>query len=110
MELTPEMIEQLKADLSKAKTYDDLMGSNGAIKKLIKSSLEAMLESELTEHLGYEKHSILGKNTGNSRNGKTSKTLRNDNGQIEISVPRDRNGLFDPMIIGKYEKTIGPIE
>lgn len=110
MELTPEMIEQLKADLSKAKTYDDLMGSNGAIKKLIKSSLEAILESELTEHLGYEKHSILGKNTGNSRNGKTSKTLRNDNGQIEISVPRDRNGLFDPMIIGKYEKTIGPIE
>jgi len=110
MELTPEMIEQLKADLSKAKTYDDLMGSQGAIKKLIKSSLEAMLESELTEHLGYEKHSSLGKNTGNSRNGKTSKTLRNDNGQIEISVPRDRNGLFDPMIIGKYEKTIGPIE
>ncbi len=110
MELTPEMIEQLKADLSKAKTYDDLMGSNGAIKKLIKSSLEAMLESELTEHLGYEKHSFLGKNTGNSRNGKTSKTLRNDNGQIEISIPRDRNGLFDPMIIGKYEKTIGPIE
>lgn len=110
MELTPEMIEQLKTDLSKAKTYDDLMGSQGAIKKLIKSSLEAMLESELTEHLGYEKHSPLGKNTGNSRNGKTSKTLRNDNGQIEISVPRDRNGLFDPMIIGKYEKTIGPIE
>ncbi len=57
MELTEEMIEQLKADLSKAKNYEDLMGKDGAIKKLIAKSLEQMLESELTEHLGYEKHS-----------------------------------------------------
>ena len=68
MELTEEMIEQLKADLSKAKNYEDLMGKDGAIKKLIAKSLEQMLESELTEHLGYEKHSPEGKNTGNSRN------------------------------------------
>ena len=51
MELTPEMLEQLKADLSKAKTYEDLMGKDGAIKKLLSSSIEAMLEAELTEHL-----------------------------------------------------------
>jgi transposase-like protein len=104
------MIEQLKADLSKAKTYDDLMGKDGAIKKLIANSLEQMLESELTEHLGYEKHSPVGKNSGNSRNGKTHKSLKNDNGLIEITVPRDRNGEFDPVIVKKYEKTIGPIE
>ncbi len=110
MELTEEMIEQLKADLSKAKNYEDLMGKEGAIKKLIARSLEQMLESELTEHLGYEKHSPAGKNSGNSRNGKTHKTLKNDNGEIEITVPRDRNGDFDPIIVKKYERTIGPIE
>lgn len=110
MELTPEMIEQLKADLSKAKNYEDLMGKDGAIKKLIAKSLEQMLESELTEHLGYERYSPNGKNSGNNRNGKSHKTLRNDNGEIEISVPRDRNGQFDPVIVKKYEKTIGPIE
>ena len=110
MELTEKMIEQLKADLSKAKTYDDLMGKDGAIKKIIAQSLEQMLESELTEHLGYEKYSPIGKNNGNSRNGKTHKSLKNDNGEIEISVPRDRNGEFDPIIVKKYEKTIGPIE
>jgi len=54
MELTPEMIEQLKANLKRAKTYKDLMGENGAIKKIIKASIEGMLDAELTEHLGYE--------------------------------------------------------
>jgi putative transposase len=110
MKLTEEMIDQLKADLSKAKNYEDLMGKDGAIKKLMAQSLEQMLESELTEHLGYEKHSPVGRNSGNNRNGKTHKTLRNDNGEIEITVPRDRNGEFDPIIVKKYERTIGPIE
>lgn len=110
MELTSEMIEQLKADLKNAKTYQDLMGENGAIKKLIKSSLEGMLDAELSEHLGYPKYSPEGKNSGNSRNGKTQKTLKNDNGQIDISVPRDRNGSFDPVLVKKYERTLGPIE
>jgi transposase-like protein len=110
MELTEEMIEQLKADLSKAKTYEGLMGKNGAIKNLIAKSLEAMLEAELTGHFGYEKYSIKGKNSGNSRNRKTRKTLKNDIGHIEIAVPRDRNGEFDPVIVNKYVKTIGPIE
>ena len=110
MELTDKMIEQLKADLVKAKNYEDLMGKDGVIKKLIAKSLEQMLESELTEQLGYEKHSPTGKNSGNSRNGKSHKTLKNDNGEIEITVPRDRNGEFDPVIVKKYERTIGPIK
>ena len=110
MDLTEQMIEQLKADLKTAKTYDDLMGKDGAIKKHISSSLEQMLESELTEHLGYERYSPNGKNSGNSRNGKTHKTLKNDNGQIELTVPRDRESTFDPIIVKKYERTIGPIE
>jgi transposase-like protein len=110
MEFTDKMIEQFKADLKGAKTYEDLMGKDEAIKKLIAKSLEQMLESKLTEQLGYEKYSPEGKNTGNSRNGKTRKTLKNDKGEIEITVPRDRNGEFDPIIVKKYERTIGPIE
>lgn len=110
MKLTDEIIEQLKADLANAKTYDDLMGKNGAIKNLIAKTIETMLEEELSEHLGYEKYSSLGRNTGNNRNGKTKKTVKNDSGQIEISVPRDRKGEFDPIIVKKYERTIGPIE
>jgi transposase-like protein len=110
MELTEEMIAQLKADLKTARTYQDLMGENGAIKKIIKASLEGMLDAELTEHLGYEKYSPAGKNNGNSRNGKSHKTLKNDNGEIELTVPRDRNGSFDPIVVKKYERTLGPIE
>jgi len=110
MELTTQMIEQLKADLKNVRTYQDLMGEDGAIRKLIKCSLEGILEAELSEHLGYEKYSPTGKNTGNSRNGKTCKTIRNDNGEIDITVPRDRNGSFDPVIVKKYERTFGPVE
>lgn len=110
MELTEKMIEQLKADLKTARTYGDLMGEDGAIKKLIKSSLEGMLDAELTEHLGYEKHSSQGKNSGNSRNGSSRKTLKNDNGEIDLTIPRDRNSTFDPVIVKKYERTLGPIE
>ena len=110
MELTEEMIEQLKADLKKARTYQDLMGQDGAIKKVLKMSLEGMLDAELTEHLGYDRYSPDGKNSGNSRNGKSRKTLRNDNGELDLVVPRDRNASFDPVIVKKYERTLGAIE
>jgi len=110
MELTEENIEQLKQDFKTAKTYNDLMGKDGAIKKLLKLSIENMLDAELTEHLGYPKHSPVGNNSGNSRNGNSTKRLKNDHGEIEIKVPRDRNGEFDPILIKKYARTIGPIE
>lgn len=110
MELTDGIIEQLKKDLVHAKTYDDLMGQDGAIKKLMKAALEGMLDAELTTHLGYEPYEVAGRNTGNSRNGKSRKRLKNDQGEIDLSVPRDRNGTFDPVLVKKYERTLGPIE
>lgn len=110
MKLTPEIIKQLEEDLAQAKTYNDLMGKDGAIKKLIKSSLENILDAELSEHLGYEKHSPQGNNSGNSRNGKTRKSIKTDEGMIDLEIPRDRNSSFDPVIVKKYEKTLGPIE
>ena len=110
MKLSEEQITQFVKDLEKAKSYDDLMGKDGVIKKLIKSSLENILEAELSEHLGYKKHSSLGNNSGNSRNGKSSKTIKSDEGQIDLKIPRDRNSTFEPTIIKKYEKTLGPID
>ncbi len=61
------------------------------------------LEGELTEHLGYEKHSTAGRKTGNSRNGKTSKRVIDGEGAMEIEVPRDRNGDFEPQLIKKRQ-------
>lgn len=57
----------------------------------------------MTEHLGHEKHSPEGDNSGSNRNGTSSKTLKTDQGEIEISIPRDRKGEFDPVIVGMYQ-------
>lgn len=96
--------------MEKDKTYQDLIEENGPVKKVIKASLVGMLDAELTEHHDYEKYLPAGKNIGNSCNGKTHKTLKNENGEIELTVPRDRNGTFDPVVVKKYERTLGPIE
>ncbi|HEX2866973.1 MAG TPA: IS256 family transposase [Ignavibacteriales bacterium] len=110
MELTKDQLEELQKALKNAKTYDDLMGRDGAIKKLLKNSLEQLLESEMTEHLGYEKHSAEGDNSGNSRNGKNRKSLRSSQGEIELEVPRDRNGEFTPIAVPRHQRTLGDLE
>jgi putative transposase len=71
------------------------------LKRLFAGTIEQMLESEPEEHLGYEKHSTEGNNSGNSRNGYNKKTIISDYGESEISVPRDRNGEFEPKISEK---------
>jgi Transposase and inactivated derivatives len=72
--------------------------------------LQQIFEAEIEEHLGYKKHSIEGNNTGNSRNGYNKKTIQTKFGKTETEVPRDRNGEFEPRIIGKYEKTSNQLE
>lgn len=62
-----------------------------------------MLEAEMNEHLGYEKHSVLGNNSGNSCNGYGKKTIKSAWGESEICVPRDRNCTFEPKAIGKRQ-------
>lgn len=80
------------------------------LKDLFRGTIEQMLEAEMDEHLGYEKHSPLGDGTGNSRNGYGKKKLRTEFGETEISVPRDRNGDFDPKVIGKYQTRTDDLE
>jgi len=80
------------------------------LKNLFAGALESMLEAELEEHLGYEKNSIEGINSGNSRNGYGKKTVKSEWGESEIAVPRDRNGTFEPQIIEKRQTRTDDIE
>jgi len=74
-----------------------LTGEGGFVPGLIKAALERGLQVELTEHLGYDKHDAEGRNGENSRNGTRSKTVLTEIGPVEIDVPRDREGSFDPV-------------
>ncbi len=100
MPIKDELLEELLKDY---KNPEDLLGKDGLLKELTKRLLEKAMESELTHHLGYEKHSPAGKKSGNSRNGKSAKTLKGDFGEMPIEVPRDRNGDFNPQIIPKHQ-------
>lgn len=80
------------------------------LKDLFKDTLQQIFEAEIEEHLGYKKHSIEGNNTGNSRNGYNKKTIQTRFGKTEIEIPRDRNGEYEPRIIGKYERTSNQLE
>ena len=110
MKLSEKIIEQLQTDLEKSQSVDDLLGKKGAIKNLVKSLLEEMLGAELSNHLGYEKHDKVSKQTDNRRNGSSSKTLKSEYGDMQVDIPRDRKGEFEPVLIGKYQKDLGIIE
>ncbi len=81
-----------------------------ALKEIFKESLQVAFEAEMDEHLGYEKNSIEGNNTGNSRNGYSKKNIQTRFGETELKIPRDRKGSFEPKIIKKYERTSNQIE
>ena len=87
-------------------TQDEVVGRDGLIKQLTGRMLQRALEAEMAEHLGYEKNSNSGDNTGNSRNGHTEKTVLLENQGATISVPRDRARTFEPMIVPKHEKRV----
>jgi len=80
------------------------------LNRLFAGTIEQMLEAEMDEHLGYDKNSILGNNSGNSRNGHNRKTIISDYGTSEIAVPRDRNGDFEPQVLGKRQVRTDEIE
>ena len=102
MPFSPELLDEL---LKEYKKPEDMLGPDGLLKQLTKALMERALEGEMTHHLGYEKHDPAGDNTGNSRNGKSQKRVRSKrSGELEISVPRDRNGDFQPKLIRKGQR------
>jgi transposase-like protein len=78
--------------------------------KLTKLVFETGLEAELSEHLSYEPHEAVGRNSGNSRNGARSKTVITDTGPVELDVPRDRNGSFEPQLVRKLQRRLTGID
>jgi putative transposase len=100
-QIRDELIDELLKGYEKP---EDIVGESGLLKQLTKAILERALEAELTHHLGYPKNSPEGKNTGNSRNGKSAKTLKTDQGELAITTPRDRNSNFSPQIVKKGQR------
>jgi len=102
-----DIIDQMLDNINfKGLTQDEVVGQNGLIKQLTGRILQRALEAEMTEHLGYEKNSNDGDNSGNSRNGHTEKTVLLENQSAAIEIPRDRNGTFEPIIVPKHEKRV----
>ena len=98
MAIDKKLIDQLLTDYKKP---EDIIGENGLLKELTKAILERALQAEMTDHLGYEKHDPAGHLRGNSRNGKSQKTLKGDFGELELETPRDRKATFEPKIVAK---------
>jgi putative transposase len=103
------MAEKSKMDaaldeLLTGKSPEEIVGPGGVLKELTKALLERAMGAELSNHLGYEKHDHAGRGSGNNRNGKSRKTVQGDFGAIDIEVPRDRNGSFEPKILPKHER------
>ncbi len=84
---------------------------DGLLKAMTKTVIEAALEEEMADHLGYDKHAVEGRNRANSRNGKRSKTVLTDScGEVDIDVPRDRDGSFEPQIVRKRQRRLDGID
>ena len=79
--------EEVQAELAKVQSMDDFFGKEGVFAKLFASTLEQMLEGELTEHLGYEPYEAAGRNSGNNRNGRYAKKVRTSTGEASVQVP-----------------------
>ena len=94
------LIDSLLADYKKP---EDLIGEHGLLKQLTKALVERALQAEMAEHLGHDKHETVINATGNTRNGKSRKTLKGEFGELPIEIPRDREGSFEPLIISKHQ-------
>jgi len=97
-----ELDELAKELVKEYKTKDALFGEQGVFRELQKRLLQAALEGELTDHVGYDKHKRC-ELKDNARNGYSNKTVKGENGEVDIQVPRDRSGTFEPQIVPKRQ-------
>jgi len=102
--LAAQLVEKARAE------GIELVGPGGLLTGLTKTVLETALEAEMSEHLGYDKHDPAGRNGGNSRNGVRTKTVLTEIGPVDIEVPRDREGSFDPVIVRKRQRRLDGID
>src|SRR5919109_1411947 len=103
----PEAFKKTLMAQVRARGGTAAVDTKSLFRDIVKQTLEAFLEVEMEEQLGYPKYAAEGRGSGNSRNGSTSKRVRGDFGAIEIQTPRDRNGQFEPKIVAKRQSSIG---
>ena len=96
-------VEKVEEKLKNIKSLSDLTGPNGVIQEMIKSTVERILKAEQEAHLGYEPYQKNDVNQKNSRNGYSKKTLKTSSGEVEVEIPRDRTGTFEPQFIQKHQ-------
>lgn len=101
MAIKDEILDQLLKGYEKP---EDLLGDDGILQELNKALVEKALGAELTHHLGYEKGQRPSGKTDNTRNGHGKKRVKSESGEMELSVPRDRNGSFEPQLIKKGQR------
>lgn len=102
--LAEQLVDQAKAD------GRSLVGPDGLLADLTKQVLETGLEVEMEDHVGYAKHAAEGRNHGNSRNGTRSKTVITEIGPVELDVPRDRDGTFEPLTVRKGQRRLDGVD
>jgi putative transposase len=99
---TDDFLDELLA----GKKPEEILGKDGLLDDLTRRLVNRALEGEMTHHLGYPPHSPAGRHSGNSRNGKTTKIVKGKTGEMEIAVPRDRNGAFEPELVKKHQRRL----
>ena len=99
-------VDQLLDALVAGKKPEEILGNEGVLRDLTKRLVERALEGEMTAHLGYEKHAGGAKSAGNARNGKTAKRVKGGFGEVELAVPRDRDGSFAPVLVPKRQRRL----
>jgi len=102
--------EEIQRELASVESMDDFFGKEGIFARLFGDTLTHMMQAELTDELGYEPYEVRGHNTGNSRNGSYPKRVRTSTGEIEVEVPRDRKGEYEPQILKKHQGTSNELE
>ena len=106
----PKKEKSLFRQLLDERGIKDLAGVQDLVKELTASFIQEAMDAELEEKLGYSKYDYKNKETGNSRNGSYKKTVTSSQGEIELEVPRDRNGEYEPQIVKKHQMDISAIE
>lgn len=99
-------INELLDRLLEGRNTEEVVGEGGLLTDLTKRLMERVLEAEITDHLGYDKHALEGRNGGNSRNGHTRKRVKTGAREVEIAVPRDREGTFEPQFIARHQRRL----
>jgi putative transposase len=99
-------VDELLDSLLEGKQPAEILGEEGLLSELTKRLVERALEGEMTSHLGYSKHEPEGRDGGNSRNGRTRKRLQTGTRELDIEVPRDREGTFEPQLVPKRRRRL----